>query len=178
MCKCVLLIFWAVVSENLTSKKALRGKRIWTVSTETDNIINIFIYETGGVKIMPFMSSPFVLIVFHQTFYSCWEQIRIFFVLLPQQVFHFLMVSKDFQVIYGSIYSHNKVVCESFVPCSWMKLYWSENWLWIKLRSFWTYWFCAELLHKLLRHQLLAMGKESIISSPNRIISPIMSLKE
>ena len=36
-------------------------------STKIDSIINIFIYETGGVKIMPFMSSLFVFFDFNQT---------------------------------------------------------------------------------------------------------------
>lgn len=105
-------------------RKGVKRRKDVKESTETDDIINIFIYETGGVEISPFMSSPFVRSVFHQTLDSHWGQIRnILLVFLPQQVFVFLMVLKDFQVIYGSIYSRNKVVCESFVSCSQMEFY-------------------------------------------------------
>lgn len=93
---------------------------MWTEPTEIDNIINIFIYETGGVKIMPFMSSLFVLFVFNQTSDFVWGRFALFLCLQlrfsasASLLLFIFMVSKDSRIIYGSIFSHNKIFCDFF----------------------------------------------------------------
>lgn len=87
-----------------------------TESTEIDNIINIFIYETGGVKIMSFMSSlfrPHSPSIKHQRNFYCEANFRPSDVFLPQHVseIHLKALQQDFlQIIYGSIFARNKIL--------------------------------------------------------------------
>lgn len=110
-----------------TSRKAL--KRLCRAKG-IDNIINIFIYESGGVKIMSLMSPrhPFSSSNRLQSNTSSFR----FLVrlcsspfLLSQQVFAARRrkdFSSSFQLTYGSIFAHNKILRLHFTRR--IKVYW------------------------------------------------------